>query len=499
VKQLSILEVYDDEVLTGGQFRAESWRPWRSVLALIFHCACTEAEASMARGLSNRQDVLERAYREVWLTIGRRAGKSKILAFIAFYLACFMDWRSKLSSGEVGVIMILAADRDQAQVILSYVKGFIHGCPLTAQLVTNEGVEHVMLGTRKVSIEVHTSNHRSPRGRTVIAALLDEVAFWRSETSANPAEETVRAIRPSLLSLSPHSMLIGASSPHIKSGLLWDQFRQHFGREGDRVLVLQAPSLTMNPALDAAEIYASYESDPEAAGSEYGAEWRSDLAAYVTAELVDAAVVPGRIELPKLPGIAYHGFLDPASGVGAGDSMTLGICHREGLKVVVDALHEARPPFSPETVAYAFAKVALSYGLRRLTSDRVALGWVGEAFARHGVTIDASALPKAALYGTLLAALSSYRVELPDHARLRTQLLSLERRVRRGGGESIDHPQGGAWRDDVANAAAGAACLALGKPVAGPIDFYKQTIINHPTPAAWRDAIYDRKMEDISW
>ena len=36
------------------------------------------------------------------------------------------------------------------------------------------------------SIEVHTASFRTVRGYTVCAALLDEIAFWRSEESANP-------------------------------------------------------------------------------------------------------------------------------------------------------------------------------------------------------------------------------------------------------------------------------------------------------------------------
>lgn len=41
--------------------------------------------------------------------------------------------------------------------------------------------------------------------------------------------------------------------------------------------------------------------------------------------------------------------------------------------------------------------------------------------------------------GTLLPTLNSGRLELPDHPKLVAQLLGLERRVARGGRESIDH------------------------------------------------------------
>ena len=56
--------------------------------------------------------------------------------------------------------------------------------------------------------------------------------------------------------------------------------------------------------------------------------------------------------------------------------------------------------------------------------------------------------------------LNSNRIELLDHPRLVAQLCGLERRTTRGGRDSIDHAPGG--HDDLANAVAGAAALALG-------------------------------------
>jgi hypothetical protein len=47
----------------------------------------------------------------------------------------------------------------------------------------------------------------------------------------------------------------------------------------------------------------AYESDPEAARAEYGAEFRDDLADFVTRETVDAVTCWGRTELPPCPDI----------------------------------------------------------------------------------------------------------------------------------------------------------------------------------------------------
>jgi hypothetical protein len=59
-------------------------------------------------------------------------------------------------------------------------------------------------------------------------------------------------------------------------------------------------------------------------------------------------------------------------------------------------------------------------------------------------------------------------VELLDLPRLTAQLVGLERRVSRGGRDSIDHLPGG--HDDVVNAVAGALVAAGEGPVSTPRD-----------------------------
>ena len=83
-----------------------------------------------------------------------------------------------------------------------------------------------------------------------------------------------------------------------------------------------------------------------------------------------------------------------------------------------------------------------------------------ESFAACGIRCEQSAKPKSDFYVDLLPLLNSRRIELLDHPRLVTQLCGLERRTARGGRDSID-PAPGA-HDDLANAVAGAAALALG-------------------------------------
>ena len=90
--------------------------------------------------------------------------------------------------------------------------------------------------------------------------------------------------------------------------------------------------------------------DPAAAAAEYGAQFRSDIDAFVSREVVEAAVAPGRHEIPYIRGANPVAFIDPAGGSGQ-DSMTLCICHREGDKVVVSSAEVEHPLY----VRYAWA------------------------------------------------------------------------------------------------------------------------------------------------
>jgi hypothetical protein len=149
--------------------------------------------------------------------------------------------------------------------------------------------------------------------------------------------------------------------------------------------------------------------------------------------------------------VRYHGFVDPSGG--SADSMTLAVGHREGDVVVLDALRERKPAFSPENVVSEFAELLKSYRITKITGDRYAGDWPRERFREHGVSYEPAQKPKSDLYRDLLPAINSRKLDLLDHPRLLTQLVGLERRTARGGRDSIDHAPGA--HDDLANAVAG--------------------------------------------
>lgn len=455
------LRALRDQQLFAPYFRpAESWAAWEAVLRVLFGLALSAEDLALLERCAGRKQAFSGALTEAWLLCGRRSGKSRILALIAVILACFKDYSRLVSAGERVVIMVLAVDRDQAQVIFGYARALIADTPMLRSLLEHETAESLEL-SNGVSIEVHTSSYKSVRGRTLAAALCDEIAFWRSDESRNPGTAVIAALRPSLGSI-PDALLLCASSTYDRSGPAYEAFDKYHGNADSDVLVWRAPTRLMNPAFRQSVIDKAYAQDPLSAAAEYDSEFRSDVAAAFPDELIDACVCRGRKSLPYVAGMRYLAFCDPSGG--QHDSMVLGISHRdrERDRVLLDRLVVAKAPFEPASVTADFAQVLAAYGVHKVVGDRYASQWVVSAFSKQGITYVASELDKSAIYRECIPAFSAGRVELLEDSRLLLELRQLERRPGRNGrADQIDHRPGG--RDDIANAACGALQLAAAK------------------------------------
>jgi hypothetical protein len=349
---LNILQAIDDPKLFAPWFRDKAtWAGWRTFLAalfglpmlpeqLAFYHQCTGRTYHQCTGRTVPPcDMVE----EAWLICGRRAGKSFILALIAVYLACFRDYRQYLQPGERGTVIVVAADRRQARTIMRYVRGMLTRIPMLARMIERDTAESFDLNN-SVSIEIGTASFRSARGYTIVAALCDEVAFWMSEDSANPDFEILDALRPGMATI-PNAMLLCASSPYAKRGALHDAHKQHFGKAGP-ILVWKAATRAMNPSVKQSLVDAAIARDSAAASSEWLAEFRNDIDAFVPREVVESCVDVGERERPWVAGRRYTAFVDPSGG--SSDSMTIAVGHREKDVTVVDVVREITAPFDPE-------------------------------------------------------------------------------------------------------------------------------------------------------
>ncbi len=467
---MNILEAVEHPDVFKPLFRnPEDWRAWFSFLRVLFGLETTADDLALFKECTERSIPAKCGYTECWLICGRRSGKSYTMALIAVFLAAFHDYRPYLAYGERGTLMIIAADRKQARNVLRYIRGMLD-LPVFKPLVERETADSFDLNNR-VTIEVGTANYKTIRGYTTVAALCDEIAYWSGEDSAQPDEEILNALRPSMVTI-PNAMLICASNPHGKFGALWKAYQRHYGKEDSRVLVWRATTRTMHPSITQAFVDRAVAEDPNKARSEYYAEFRQDISQFIDREVVESLVLAGRYEEPPIVGVEYHAFCDPSGG--AADSFTLAIAYAkqspdnndESIGVLA-CLREFHAPFSPDSVVAEIAKILSLYDIGSVIGDRYAGEWPPDRFAIHSIRYTTSELTKNEIYQNALPLLMQGRVELLDDKRMIGQICALERRTARGGRDSIDHPQG--QHDDCANAALGALLLAAGKVSSGRV------------------------------
>ena len=146
--------------------------------------------------------------------------------------------------------------------------------------------------------------------------------------------------------------------------------RSTYGKDdSESVLVVQADTMTLNPAFDHREIERAYNDDPVSAAAEYGAQFRTDVSGFISREVVDGCTVVDRHELAPVAGVSYSGFVDFAGGSGQ-DSATLAIAHsetRDGHRVaVLDLVREIRSVVGADVVRNTAVHEQLSESLQHV-------------------------------------------------------------------------------------------------------------------------------------
>ncbi len=434
----------------GAILPGESWAAWRVLLIALMGEKLTVAERAIFTLLTSRAMEPGERVDEFWAIVGRRGGKTRAIAVLGAYIAGLVDWTHILAPGERASLPIISASLYQANKAFQYLDGIFSQVPAFKRLVTGQTADTIQLSTR-VDIECRPASFRTIRGGTCVAIIGDEVAFWRSDNSANPDTEILNAARPSLLTTG--GLLAAITSAYAQRGEAYKTFKDHFGQAGDpKIVVAKASSRTMNPDLSQIIIDRAYARDPAAASAEYAAEFRKDISGWADLALIEAAVDYGVTVRPPSSGkrLNYRSGCDPSGG--ASDSFTMAIAHDEGNVAVLDCLVEVRAPFNPTTATQLITETLKAYGLSETVGDKYAAEWVVDAFAKCGIKYRHSERDRSAIYLDALPLLTSGRVQLIDNPRLVNQFAQLERRTSPSGRDRVDHGPSG--RDDCCNAAA---------------------------------------------
>ena len=387
--QISLRQAFADRQLLGNALPGATWKPWRTLLIAANGEQLVDAEErTLFKQLTGRERESLQLARILAAAVGRRGGKSSAVGCYGAYRAALVDYSDVLARGEKGVLLVVATDVAVAGIVKDRCAAALEGSPILKQLIVRQDDTTIEL-SNNISIECHPCSFRRLRGRTYIGAILDELAFWYQDSNyANPDTEVLASIRPGLLTTGGPMLLV--SSVYNNAGVLHDTWRKFYGVDNPNTLVAYGTSKDFNASLPQADIDQALEEDYARNAAELLSIWRSDLETYVQREAVEACVSRGVFERAPIPGISYHAFVDPAGGSG-GDSMTLCIGHVDHIKqiVIVDAIREAKPHFSPEVVTGEFATLLKSYNnIYKVVGDKYAGGYPPEQFGKFNVLFD---------------------------------------------------------------------------------------------------------------
>ena len=179
-----------------------------------------------------------------------------------------------------------------------------------------------------------------------------------------------------------------------------------------------SPSRTMNPSLPQSVVDRAIERDPASAAAEFGAQFRTDIEAFVNIEAVRACVSSGVYERAPIPGVSYCS-IRRSSRWQRCRQHDDGIGHIDHAKqiVIIDAIRERKPPFSPEQVTSNLLPCCSN-----ITSPKSLATATPAVFRQSNLASSACSMnrvpSRADLYVDLLPMINSCSIALLDNAKL---------------------------------------------------------------------------------
>ena len=250
---------------------------------------------------------------ELILCIGRRSGKSSLSAIFAAYEIYKLLRRGNpqafygMPGGSEIRVLCVANDKEQASIVYGDMQSHVESVDYFKNSIANTTQTFLKFRTENdkkkfgdagkatITATFKSSIAKGLRGRGVICAILDEIAFFVDDGRSS-ADRIYTAITPSLAQFSPRDpndklkptgpsegRMILISSPDAKEGFFYRAYQQ--AMSGDKgsagMLVVQAPTWEVNPTLDKSYYEKEYHKNPVAFVTEHGAEFSDRVRGWI--------------------------------------------------------------------------------------------------------------------------------------------------------------------------------------------------------------------------
>jgi hypothetical protein len=369
--------------------------------------------------------------------------------------ALYSCWRtltadlSTLAPGEKPRALLGAPDLDLAAQALNYAKG-VFGHPELAPLVIVNSVTQLII-RRPDGWEVEimpraaAKGGRAFRSRSLVSAVLSEVAFFEDSSHAVNDVECFAAVSPRVL---PGGLTVLESTPYAEMGLLHDEFSRNHGKP-TTCLAMHGPTLFVLPTeRNRDAVTAERIRDAENAEREFDAKFIGAAAVkFFDPRTINAAIDP-ELALPALP--APHTLRAVGVDLGFVRNSSVG-CPVErgasGYRVLnLLELKPGKEPLKPSRVFAELAALADAVEAEDMVADGHYSESAREAFVDRERSLAFIAAPsgqqgKAEMYTEARRILAEGQLRLPNHPRLLNQLREVMRRPLPGGGMAIYSPE----------------------------------------------------------
>jgi hypothetical protein len=310
-----------------------------------------------------REQDLTCERRELILILGRRSGKSALAAIFAAYEIYKLLKRGHpqayygMPSGSEIRILDIANDKEQASIVYNDIQNHIQAIDYFKSSVAHDTQTYLKFRTENdikkfgpestngtITATFKSSIAKGLRGRGIICAILDEIAFF-VDNGKSSAERVYRAIQPSIAQFARHDKktrkaigdtegrMILISSPDAKEGFFYNQYQMSMtgGKEARNMLMIQAPTWEIRPDLPKSYYEVEFAKDPNGFMTEHGAEFSDRVRGFIEDHKdLQACIVPDM--RPKQAGIPREAHFAGVDFGTAGD----------GTAIVITRIHQGK-------------------------------------------------------------------------------------------------------------------------------------------------------------
>ncbi|HXH88194.1 MAG TPA: terminase TerL endonuclease subunit [Gaiellaceae bacterium] len=339
--------------------------------------------------------------REIVVRKGRRIGMTMTASLVAAWYGTVLAprLREHVMNGEDFRIALVATSRDQASLMLRFIKNFLKQSPMLAEQIVSETADSLRL-VSGCEIVASVCSARAHRGWPNALVIIDEAAHYVDSEGNMSLASLLEALRPSQAQFGSLALLLAISTPLDAAGTFFELEQQAASGQFPDIAALHLPTVEARPELEP-EAERTRLLNPRSYEREYIGNYTSGEESFPI-HLYDACVDPDYAPPEADPGRAVVLGLD---GAVSKDAMALvGIDGSGALvyarawypppggtidhRAVLIELIELGARFAVQAIAYDPSQIhmlvmeALRAGLPMLSVSQAA-GRTGGTMARH--------------------------------------------------------------------------------------------------------------------